>query len=116
MAVPTAGTADWAQLERDLAGALGADHVTSRALDRHAFAHDGRRGVTGRIPAQVGVLVVQLQHLGRPDGETFGGNYGEPSPGLPYTFEEESGATVSIPPVSWITKPMSCSIPDAASS
>ena len=36
--------------------------------------------------------------LGRPEGETFGGNYGEPSPGLPYTFEEESGATVSIPP------------------
>ncbi|GGK60290.1 oxidoreductase [Ornithinimicrobium pekingense] len=30
----------WARLEQELAGALGADHVSSRALDRHALAHD----------------------------------------------------------------------------
>jgi hypothetical protein len=36
--------------------------------------------------------------LGRPAGETFGGNYGAASPGLPYTFQEDGGASVSITP------------------
>lgn len=36
--------------------------------------------------------------LGRPGEETFGGNYGAPSPGLPYTFVEEGGADVAIAP------------------
>lgn len=36
--------------------------------------------------------------LNRPAAETFGGNYGAPSPSLGYTFTEPSGPTLSISP------------------
>jgi hypothetical protein len=36
--------------------------------------------------------------LGRPNTETFGGNYGAASPGLGYTFSESGGASIAISP------------------
>jgi hypothetical protein len=36
--------------------------------------------------------------LGRPGSETFGGNYGEASPPLSYTFDEPSGPSASVTP------------------
>ncbi len=36
--------------------------------------------------------------LGRPQSETFGGNYGAAAPSLGYTFKEQGGASVSINP------------------
>jgi hypothetical protein len=36
--------------------------------------------------------------LGRPSGETFGGNYGEAAPSLGYTFVEPTGPSITINP------------------
>ncbi|MBM4371091.1 MAG: hypothetical protein FJ098_05530 [Deltaproteobacteria bacterium] len=36
--------------------------------------------------------------LERPPVETFGGNYGEAAPGIPYTFVEPGGASVTVTP------------------
>ncbi|MFH1531635.1 MAG: hypothetical protein ABIK09_12990 [Pseudomonadota bacterium] len=36
--------------------------------------------------------------LDRPAGETFGGNYGDASPPLPFTFVESGGAAVTVTP------------------
>ena len=36
--------------------------------------------------------------LGRPQSETFGGNYGAAAPSLGYTFKEQGGASVNINP------------------
>ena len=65
------------------------DPFSSNSIGR--YFHD----IGGRARANA---MIHEAWLGRPEGETFGGNYGTPSPGLGYTFEEPGGATVSIDP------------------
>ena len=63
-------------------------HYESNALARY-FENIGGRSEAG-----------DLVHgwLGRPPGETFGGNYGAPAPALDYSFVMPGGAAVTIAP------------------
>ena len=62
---------------------------SSNALGR--YFHD----IGGRDRANA---MIHDAWLKRPASETFGGNYGAPSPGLGYTFTEPGGPSVSITP------------------
>lgn len=62
---------------------------TSNALGR--YFHD----IGGRAAANE---LIHAAWLDRPTSETFGGNYGEPSPALGFTFVDGNGATVTIAP------------------
>lgn len=62
---------------------------SSNAIGR--YFHD----IGGRAEANA---LIHEAWLGRPAEETFGGNYGTPSPGLGYTFVEPGGASVTITP------------------
>jgi hypothetical protein len=65
------------------------DPFSSNALGRYFHNIGGRTKANGLIHGA---------WLGRPDSETFGGNYGEAAPGLGYTFTEEGGPTISVTP------------------
>ena len=62
---------------------------SSNSLGR--YFHD----VGGRARAND---LIHALWLNRPASETFGGNYGEASPGIGYSFTEPSGETLSITP------------------
>ncbi|MCA9623532.1 MAG: hypothetical protein KC731_31135, partial [Myxococcales bacterium] len=64
------------------------DPFSSNALGRYFHDIGGRARANG---------LIHEDWLGRPDTETFGGNYGAPSPPLGYTFDD-GGASVSITP------------------
>jgi len=79
--------------------ALG-DLVTSMALydnNPHTSNGIGRyfHDIGGRARAND---LIHALWLGRPMAETFGGNYGDPSPPLGFTFQEPTGESVSITP------------------
>lgn len=65
------------------------DPYSSNALGR--YFHD----IGGRAKAN---SLIHEAWLGRPAGETFGGNYGEAAPALGYTFEEPNGPTITLTP------------------
>lgn len=65
------------------------DPFSSNSLGR--YFHD----IGGRAAAND---LVHTAWLNRPATETFGGNYGEPSPALGFTFVEPEGATASVSP------------------
>lgn len=62
---------------------------TSNGLAR--YFHD----IGGRERADA---LIHGAWLNRPQSESFGGNYGFPTPGLGYTFHEQNGDAVSITP------------------
>lgn len=65
------------------------DPYSSNGLGRYFHNIGGRSKANGLIHGA---------WLGRPAGETFGGNYGEAAPNLGYAFTEENGPTISIDP------------------
>jgi hypothetical protein len=65
------------------------DPYSSNSLGKYFHNVGGRARANG--------LIHELW-LGRPDSETFGGNYGAEAPALGYTFAESGGASVTITP------------------
>lgn len=65
------------------------DPFSSNALGR--YFHN----IGGRAKAN---SLIHGAWLGRPESETFGGNYGEAAPNLGYQFSEDGGPTIDITP------------------